>query len=134
MTDRKPLPTLVQIAKGEAEFEFYSDGKMQYRLWWSEHDDFERDPVWHEFHVPIPVADTGGGFFNPTMKGLELMRWARKELARLQEEAEMVAKAREEWLTEQDAMMTIIEADVAALSITERGIELDGFIKNKKTK
>jgi hypothetical protein len=68
------LPGMLNIAKGQAEFLKYRSGKLWYRLEWRDGEGFEF------FDFPIPLDDAGDGDFLPTMKGTNLMRWARKHV------------------------------------------------------
>lgn len=73
------IPKLAQIAKGEAEFLRYEDQKLWYRITWTDVDETRQHTyVTAAFDFPIPVADSGAGRFLPKMKGIELLRWARK--------------------------------------------------------
>lgn len=75
------LPTVVELAKGRAEFQWYCEGTLRYSIAWTEEDCASE----HRFAVDIPIGDTGGGQFLPVMKGIAIMRWARKTLELLQE-------------------------------------------------
>ncbi len=85
------LPTLTQLAKGVAYFKWYSDGILRYDVSWEEiltepdyrgpeHGDAIIGSKLHVFSIDIPIADAGGGFFTEEMKGLNVLRWARKQL------------------------------------------------------
>lgn len=74
------LPTLTDIGKGEALFQWYSDGVLRYRIVWT-----DLTPGDSTFDVDIPIEDAGGGHFTPTMKGLNVLRWARKHLELIKE-------------------------------------------------
>ena len=65
------LPTITQIAKSTCTFVRYEAGKIWYHA-------FDDGGPYLDF--PIPVEDAGDGAFLPTMKGVELLRWARKHL------------------------------------------------------
>lgn len=78
------LPTLTQIGKGEAIFQWYSEGALRYELWWKDTDEDGRECL-HVMPFDIPVAEAGGGQFTPTMKGLSVLRWARKHVEMLKE-------------------------------------------------
>jgi hypothetical protein len=67
------IPTIVNLAKETATFVRYQDKSLWYRI-----DKFN-------FEFPIPIDDSGGGTFNPTEKGLTLMRWIRKHVTLLTE-------------------------------------------------
>lgn len=74
------LPTLTEIAKGVALFRWYSDGILRYDAIWT-----NLTPGDSTFPIDIPIDDAGGGFFTPEMKGLNVLRWARKQLQTLEE-------------------------------------------------
>jgi hypothetical protein len=58
---------------------------MRYHIRWSEtYDDPFHDEEKLEFQFDIPISDAGGGHFTPMMKGIEVLRWARKQLEMLQ--------------------------------------------------
>lgn len=83
------LPSIVELAKGEATFVRYEDGTLWYEIFYNDHDSFVMRP----FEFPIQVYDTGkeaefadaGGVFDSRMKGVTLMRWIRKHLELLNE-------------------------------------------------
>jgi hypothetical protein len=81
------LPTLTQLAKGYAYLDWYSDGVLRYHIRWTDEnvDDPHLAKEKLEFQVDIPISDTGGGQFTPMMKGLNILRWARKQLESIQE-------------------------------------------------
>lgn len=86
------LPTLTQIAKGEAFFSKYSLGELWYVLFWREDGgSIEQgcDNV-HQWALdfPIPVSDAGDGDFFYFMKGLNILRWARKYVEAIKEDNE----------------------------------------------
>jgi hypothetical protein len=93
----KPLPTLTQIAKGTALFGWYSDGVLHYDLYWTDRAD--GDPLSSDlvFPVDIPVSDAGGGHFTAVMKGMNILRWARGELQRIETEERLNEKLKSEW-------------------------------------
>lgn len=71
------LPTLVQAAKGTATFlryEGYPEPRLMYRL--AYYDEDAVDIQYLDF--PIPVADSAAGSFEPTMPGINVLRWVRK--------------------------------------------------------
>ncbi len=88
MNNYGKLPTLTEAAKGEAYFECYSDNSLWYSLVWA--DSEQR----HTLQIPIPSSDAVGGHFTPTMRGITLLRWVRKEISRIKEENEMIAEAK----------------------------------------
>lgn len=87
-------PTLAVAAKGEAMFQWFADGVLQYKLSWVDPD----DGFLKMFEFPIPVSDSGGGFFKPIMRGIEVMRWIRKELDRLETEERTNERLKSEWV------------------------------------
>ena len=67
--------TLKNLVKDTtAEFVCYRDGDLWYRI---SSDDFN-------FDFPVPIAETGTGFFPAQTKAITLMRWVRKHLERIQ--------------------------------------------------
>ena len=74
------LPTLTQIAKGSANFDYYKDGVLYYTLLWDDGDDHPPGEIGSHLleYIPIPVDDAGAGVFTPNMKGMNVLRWARK--------------------------------------------------------
>lgn len=89
------LPTIVQLAKGQAEFDRYEDGSLWYDISWEEPSERYGDVMVRLFSFPIPVIGTedAGGTFGRNEKGIILMRWARKHL-------EFLGKALAENVTE----------------------------------
>ena len=69
------LPTLTQIAKGEANLIKYQDGNLWYDLAWTGDDSMK-----HTFMFPIHWSDAGEGDFFPVMRGITIVRWARKHV------------------------------------------------------
>lgn len=85
------VPTPVQIAKGHARFLEYNQGTLYYELIYVP----EEGPGaghQHTMKFPIPVGDAGDGAFVQLMKGVHVLRWARKH-------AEFIKKAYEEGIT-----------------------------------
>ena len=93
------LPTLVQAAKGICDFEGYEDGVLYYRLTWYSGGGVGEIPqaTSSSLRFPVPCDDSGSGRFEPTMKGINMLRWIRKEIARQMEQDELILKARAEW-------------------------------------
>jgi hypothetical protein len=61
--------TLVELVKNKkVHFKFYVEGNL-----WYENDD--------GFKFPVPIDDTGNGFFNAEDDAIVFMRWIRKHLA-----------------------------------------------------
>ena len=73
------LPKVTDLAKLQARFAKYQDGKLWYSIVWCDPEG-EGDERFKDFYFPIPIADAGGGEFLPTDKGLTFMRWIRKHL------------------------------------------------------
>ena len=73
------LPTLTQAAKGSASFSRATAETIWYALIWEE-GDFVR-----LMEIPIPRDDMGEGTFMPNMKGIEILRWTRKQIDLLRE-------------------------------------------------
>jgi len=69
------LPTLVQIAKGDAYFVEYNQGKLWYELIYQMDNGYS-----DKLRFPIPVDDAGDGAFVIQMKGINVQRWARKQV------------------------------------------------------
>ena len=80
------LPTKLEIAKGTAKFVKYRSGELWYDLYWNADDDEQLHPRVLPF--PISIVDTGDGDFTPEMKGLNVLRWARKYVEQLAIELE----------------------------------------------
>lgn len=74
------FPSLTQIAKGTAKLLIIQNGEAWYRLDWYEDD---VPFVAHSLEFPIPVAEMNEGQFELEMKGMGIMRWARKHVAML---------------------------------------------------
>ncbi len=61
--------TLKEMVKDKkVRFRFYREGE----LWYETEDGFQ---------FPVPINDTGTGFFNAEDKAILFMRWIRKQLA-----------------------------------------------------
>lgn len=95
----KYIPRVKDLLHEQAKFVKYQDGRLWYQIVWTFEDldngGRDRRPVIFDF--PIPVDDAGGGEFGTIEKPITLMRWARKEIERLNSEAEMIAQAKAEW-------------------------------------
>jgi hypothetical protein len=70
------LPNIVEIAKSQAHFIHYCDGVLWYRIRWVDGLNGVSN-----FDFPVPIDDAAGGYFLAEMKGLGLLRWARKHMA-----------------------------------------------------
>lgn len=68
-------PTLTEVVRDEnkAEFEFYRQGNVYYRV------SIADKPGWWIF--PINLEDVAQGTLHREMKAITLMRWIRKSLA-----------------------------------------------------
>lgn len=73
------IAKLSELAKGECEFLRYQEGNLYYVVRWT-----EPGPEFRMMEFPVPVEDSGDGGFFPKMKGIELLRWARKHLEMLE--------------------------------------------------
>lgn len=85
------IPSLTEIAKSTASFVKYEDGELHYRLSWSDpRTSSSSGPPLppHEMVFRIPLADAGAGAFLPTMRGVEILRWARKHADMLRDAQE----------------------------------------------
>lgn len=93
------LPTLVQAAKGTCKFDCYADGVLYYRLtWWNDGDICDSmTPRAGELVFPVPVSDSGSGHFGPEMRGINMLRWIRKDIESRKALDEHIDKARAEW-------------------------------------
>lgn len=76
------LPGIIELARGQAVFEKYQDGKLWYSIPYGWHEDplDGSSRYLKTFTFPIPVDDAGGGEFLPADKALTFMRWIRKHL------------------------------------------------------
>lgn len=63
-----------------AEFEYYHDGALWYRVMWMNGD---LQP--EVFKFPVPIEDIGNATFNRVEKALLMMRYIRKYLKVLEE-------------------------------------------------
>lgn len=91
--DQVKLPTLTQIAKGTADFVRYRTGELWYSLeWWD--DEVE---LYKRMEFPIPLDDAGNGDFIPQMKGMAVLRWARKEVERQDAQERLNERLKSEW-------------------------------------
>lgn len=79
---------MTEIARGQARFMKYRSGELWYDLYWNASDDDLDDQGFPRLHprrlsFPIPLDDAGDGDFTPEMKGMQVLRWARKYVERL---------------------------------------------------
>jgi hypothetical protein len=63
------------LAQEQCVFHFYRDNTLYYRTAKS------------GFVFPIPTSDTGTGTFNATERGMTLLRWIRKAVEALKDDA-----------------------------------------------
>lgn len=79
-------PSLLEVAKMHCHFVKYQEGLLWYlaRLD-GDQAGSEADLAAGHFLFPVPVEDAGEGAFLPCMKGINLLRWARKHMEMLEE-------------------------------------------------
>ncbi len=68
-----------------AEFTFYRDGELWYRVGHQESACTDFNGCKGFFSFPVPISDTGSGTFPASIKAITLMRWIRKQLEREKE-------------------------------------------------
>jgi hypothetical protein len=80
------LPKIAEIAREQARFVKYEDGKLWYQVIWTEHDANGAPVRPHLFDFPIDITknDTGGTFGN-SERAVMFLRWIRQHLEFLRE-------------------------------------------------